>query len=66
MQEKLKGRKIVAPHEEARPKGANVVDLMEALKRSIGQQQASGGGKKAEKASKTPAKTKTSRAKKSA
>ncbi|MEZ5900583.1 MAG: Ku protein [Hyphomicrobiaceae bacterium] len=66
VQEKLKGRKIVAPHEEARPKGANVVDLMEALKRSIGQQQASGGGKKAEKTSKTPAKTKTSRAKKSA
>ncbi|MGE0053027.1 MAG: Ku protein [Hyphomicrobium sp.] len=66
VQEKLKGRKIVAPQEEARPKGANVVDLMEALKRSIGQQQASGGGKKAEKTSKTPAKTKTSRAKKSA
>jgi DNA end-binding protein Ku len=36
VQDKLKGRKIVAPHEE-RPQGSNVVDLMEALKRSIGQ-----------------------------
>ena len=42
MQDKLKGRKIIAPHDEARPKGANVVDLMEALKRSVGQP---GGGK---------------------
>ena len=37
VQDKLKGRKIIAPHEDARPKGANVVDLMEALKRSVGQ-----------------------------
>jgi len=37
VQAKLKGRKIIAPHEEARPKGANVVDLMDALKKSIGQ-----------------------------
>jgi DNA end-binding protein Ku len=37
VQEKLKGHKIVAPHEDARPQGSNVVDLMEALKRSIGQ-----------------------------
>ncbi len=36
VQDKLKGRKIVA-HEEQRPAGTNVVDLMEALKRSIGQ-----------------------------
>jgi DNA end-binding protein Ku len=36
VQDKLKGRKIIAPHEE-HPKGSNVVDLMEALKRSIGQ-----------------------------
>ena len=42
VQDKLKGRKIIAPHDEARPKGANVVDLMEALKRSVGQP---GGGK---------------------
>lgn len=37
VQDKLKGHKIVAPHEDARPTGSNVVDLMEALKRSIGQ-----------------------------
>jgi DNA end-binding protein Ku len=36
LQDKLKGRKVVAPHEEARPKGANVVDLMEALRKSVG------------------------------
>ncbi len=41
LQDKLKGRKIVAPHEEARPKGANVVDLMEALRKSVG-----GGGQR--------------------
>lgn len=37
VQDKLKGHKIIAPHEDARPQGSNVVDLMEALKRSIGQ-----------------------------
>jgi len=36
VQDKLKGRRIVAAQEE-RPQGSNVVDLMEALKRSIGQ-----------------------------
>jgi DNA end-binding protein Ku len=36
VQDKLKGRKIVAPHEEERPRGGNVVDLMEALKKSVG------------------------------
>jgi DNA end-binding protein Ku len=35
VQDKLKGRKIVA-HEDERPKGGNIVDLMEALKRSVG------------------------------
>ncbi len=34
---KVKGARIIATPEEARPKGANVVDLMEALKRSVGQ-----------------------------
>jgi DNA end-binding protein Ku len=34
VEEKRKGHKIIAHHEE-RPQGANVVDLMEALKRSI-------------------------------
>lgn len=52
---KLKGHKIIAPHEELRPKGANVVDLMEALKRSVGQQPA-----------KSAAKPKTPRSKKQA
>lgn len=37
VQEKLKGHKIIAPQEEARPKGGNIVDLMEALKRSVGE-----------------------------
>ena len=37
VQDKLKGHKIIAPHEDARPQGSNVVDLMEALKRSIGE-----------------------------
>jgi DNA end-binding protein Ku len=36
IQDKLKGRRIVAHAEESRPKGANVVDLMEALRRSVG------------------------------
>jgi len=40
IKDKLKGRRIVAHAEDERPKGANVVDLMEALRRSVG------GGKK--------------------
>jgi DNA end-binding protein Ku len=36
IQDKLKGRRIVAHAEEGRPKGANVVDLMDALRRSVG------------------------------
>jgi DNA end-binding protein Ku len=51
VEDKLKGRKIVAAREE-RPQGSNVVDLMEALKRSIGQP--------------TPAKRKSARGKKRA
>ena len=43
VQKKMKGRKIVAPEEQERPKGANVVDLMEALKRSVGQPPPGGG-----------------------
>ena len=35
VQAKLKGAKVVAPNDEPRPKGANVVDLMAALKRSV-------------------------------
>jgi DNA end-binding protein Ku len=37
VQEKMKGNKVIAPEEEGRPSGSNVVDLMEALKRSVGQ-----------------------------
>jgi DNA end-binding protein Ku len=37
VQAKLKGRKIIAPPEEARPLGANVVNLMEALRNSLSQ-----------------------------
>jgi DNA end-binding protein Ku len=37
VQQKMKGAKVVAPEVEGRPSGANVVDLMEALKRSVGQ-----------------------------
>jgi DNA end-binding protein Ku len=37
VQEKMRGRKIVVHHDAPRPTGANVVDLMEALKRSVGQ-----------------------------
>ena len=42
VQEKLKGHKIIAHHEE-RPQGSNVVDLMDALKRSL-----KGGAEKAQ------------------
>jgi DNA end-binding protein Ku len=60
VQEKMKGRKVVAPEEEGRPSGANVIDLMEALKRSIGQPEKrgldSGGEEKARKATKEDAK----------
>jgi DNA end-binding protein Ku len=62
LQDKLKGRKVVAPHEEARPKGTNVVDLMEALRKSVG-----GGGQqskskpKAARATKKRAQSSSSR-----
>lgn len=35
VEDKLKGRKIVAPHEDGRPSGGNVVDLMAALRKSL-------------------------------
>lgn len=55
IQDKLKGRRIVAHAEEGRPKGANVVDLMDALRKSVG------GGKKTPKATKRRPKAKTAR-----
>ena len=40
IQQKMKGKKVVAPDDESRSAGANVVDLMEALKRSVDQKSA--------------------------
>jgi DNA end-binding protein Ku len=40
VQKKLKGHKIRAPHEEAAPGGAKVIDLMSALRKSIGEKSA--------------------------
>ena len=57
VEKKMKGHKITAPHEEA-PRGAKVIDLMAALKKSIGD-----GGKSKAKA---PAAKKKAPAKKSA
>jgi DNA end-binding protein Ku len=68
VREKLKGNRIIAPHEETRPTGANVVDLMEALKRSVGQApKASSQPQPAStKPKERPSKPKTSRSKKRA
>jgi DNA end-binding protein Ku len=46
VQEKMKGHTVVAKEAE-RPAGGNVVDLMEALKRSVGEGPGSGKGKSA-------------------
>lgn len=47
IQDKLKGNRIVSSDETtSRPSGANVVDLMEALKRSVGQGPSGEGGGK--------------------
>lgn len=62
VQDKVKGRKIIAPHEDARPKGTNVVDLMAALKKSVGE----AAPKKAEPAAKAPAKKAAPKSKKKA
>ncbi|MBU1210442.1 MAG: Ku protein [Alphaproteobacteria bacterium] len=43
VQMKMKGKKVVAPEEEGRPSGANVIDLMEALKKSVQQSPAKTG-----------------------
>jgi len=46
--QKAKGEKIIEQPEEAPPKGSNVIDLMAALKKSLGdQEKAAGKGKKA-------------------
>lgn len=36
VQDKVKGHKIIAPHEDLRSAGSNVVDLMAALRKSVG------------------------------
>jgi DNA end-binding protein Ku len=46
VQEKMKGHKVVAKEAE-RPAGGNVVDLMEALKRSVGEGPGTAKGKTA-------------------
>jgi DNA end-binding protein Ku len=55
LQQKMKGKKVVAPEDEARPTGANVVDLMEALKRSVGQSGSKSGPAKGSKSKSTRA-----------
>ncbi len=59
IQEKMKGRKVVAPEtDEPRPSGANVIDLMEALKRSVGEKKpaaSKSGAKKSSSGSKSSA-----------
>jgi DNA end-binding protein Ku len=60
LQDKLKGRKIVA-HEQERPKGGNIVDLMEALKKSVG---APAGGKSTGSSKATSGKAKSPRSSK--
>ena len=37
--DKMKGKAIISSPEAARPTGANIVDLMAALKRSLGQKE---------------------------
>ncbi len=66
VQEKMRGRKIVSAEEADRPTGTNVIDLMEALKRSVGQRaspeskppaaRAAGSGSAQRKSSKAPPK----------
>lgn len=57
VQDKLKGRKIVA-HEQDRPKGGNIVDLMEALKRSVNASSEKGASKPASSKAKSTRGTK--------
>lgn len=59
VQKKLKGQKIRAPHEEASPGGAKVIDLMSALRKSIGGDKSGSKGKGA--ASSTRRRTPTGR-----
>jgi DNA end-binding protein Ku len=58
--QKAKGQKIIEQPEEAPPKGSNVIDLMAALKKSLGEKEAAGKAKKAA-AKKSSAKKSTAR-----
>lgn len=53
---KAKGQKITAPVAEPRPSGANVIDLMSALKRSLGKGKEKAPAKAASARKKPPAK----------
>ncbi len=56
--QKAKGEKIIEEPEEATPKGSNVIDLMAALKKSLGDQKKAGAKAPAKKA---PAKRATAK-----
>jgi DNA end-binding protein Ku len=56
--QKAKGAKIIEEEETAPPKGSNVIDLMAALKKSLGEQKAEAKPKKAAAKKKAPAKKK--------
>jgi DNA end-binding protein Ku len=54
----MKGQKIKAPHEEASPGGAKVIDLMAALRKSIGE---GSGGKAKSTSRRTPTARRTTK-----
>ena len=58
VQKKMKGQKITAPHEEA-PRGAKVIDLMAALRKSIGDKEGPKSKSKAPAAKKKAAPKRT-------
>lgn len=66
VQAKMKGRKIVTTSDDERPKGGNVVDLMEALKKSLGQKSAGTKTDQKPDPKSSASKSKSSKAKKSA
>lgn len=60
IQDKLKGRKVVAPHEEKMPAG-NVIDLMDALRKSVGKPGRAAAADAKPQPRRTKARAKTSR-----
>jgi DNA end-binding protein Ku len=63
---KMKGQKIIAPHEEVAPGGAKVIDLMAALRKSIGEGSRTKPKAKAKGATSGPKRTRTKAARKRA